>query len=94
MAQAPTLADLTVQNGFAIRFARQLRKLSVDDLAQRIDRTAPHVRNIENEHRSASPEDLAKIAQVLDVPQLALVRIPTDLRAALTEQLAKASVAA
>ena len=71
---------LTRQNGYAVRTFRQLRGLSVDDLAKKIGVTAPHLRNLENEHRSARPEHLAAIALALDVPELALKRMPDAMR--------------
>lgn len=60
------------QNGFAIRALRQKEGLSVDDLAKAISVTAPHMRNIENELRSASEVHLARIAHALDVPLAAI----------------------
>lgn len=60
------------QNGIAIRALRQKEGLTVDELARQIDVTAPHLRNIENELRSASETHLARIARVLDVPLAAI----------------------
>ena len=68
------------QNGFAIRALRQKEGLSVDALAIAIDVTAPHLRNIENELRSASEVHLARIAKALDVP-LAAIRFRGDVAA-------------
>lgn len=82
---APTsvsLRDVARQNGAALRAFRQMRGLSAADLAQRVDVTDPHIRNLENEHRSAQPELLAKIALVLDVPEQALKRLPDVVREA------------
>lgn len=68
------------QNGIAIRALRRKEGLSVDDLATAVGVTAPHMRNIENELRSASEEHLARIAKVLDVP-LAAIRMRSEVAA-------------
>jgi len=65
------------QNGLAIRALRQKEGLTVDDLAQAVGVTAPHIRNIENELRSASEVHLARIAKALDVP-LAAIKFRRD----------------
>lgn len=65
----------TAHNGFAIRDFRIMRGLSVDDLAQAIDVSAPHLRNLENEHRDASDEHLNRIAHVLDIRVASLRRV-------------------
>ena len=57
----------TAQNGFAVRDFRIKAKLTPDELAQRVGISTPHLRNIENEHKSASDVDLEKIAEVCDV---------------------------
>lgn len=62
------------QNGIAIRALRRKEGLSVDELATAVGITPPHMRNIENELRSASEEHLARIAKVLEVP-LAAIRL-------------------
>lgn len=67
----PTPAN---QNGFAIRAFREKDGQSLQWLADAINRSAPHLRNIENEHRNASPGDLNLIAKALDVPVSALRR--------------------
>lgn len=77
MTQPPAVPR---QNGFAVRAIRQLRGMKVPELAQRVGISDQHVRNIELEHRSSTPEDLARIAQVLDVPVLALQRLPESAR--------------
>lgn len=70
------------QNGAAIRAIRQREGLTVDQLASKVSASlslsAPHLRNIENEHRSASPEHLALIARHLNVPIAALRRVEPD----------------
>lgn len=65
----------TRHNGFAIRDFRLTRGMTVDDLAKQTDISAPHLRNIENEHRDASDEHLNRIARVLDVRVAALRRV-------------------
>jgi len=64
--------SLTRQNGPAIRALRTKEGLSADALAAAIDVTTPHLRNIENESRSASELHMARIAKVLDVPLVAI----------------------
>lgn len=60
------------QNGIAIRALRVKEGLTVDELATAIGVTAPHIRNIEGERRSASEVHLARIAKALDVPLKAI----------------------
>lgn len=62
------------QNGYALRVLRQIRGLSVGELAAAIDVSQPHLRNLEHEHRSASDEHLNRLAHVLDVNVAALRR--------------------
>jgi transcriptional regulator with XRE-family HTH domain len=64
-------------NGFAIRDFRIKAGLSVDELAQRTCISAPHIRNIEHEHREPNPVHLHKIAEVLGVRAASLVRDPS-----------------
>lgn len=67
------------QNGFAIRAFREDQGLSLQALADAVGVTAPHMRNIENEHRNASPRHMALIARRLGKPLAALMREhPTD----------------
>jgi len=63
------------QNGYAIRAFREKAGLSVQWLADAANVSAPHLRNIENEHRNASNRHLALIARALDVPDSALRRV-------------------
>lgn len=67
----PTPAN---QNGFAVRGFREKAGLSVQALADYVGITAPHMRNIENEHRNASPAHLNLIAKACDVNVAALRR--------------------
>lgn len=67
----PTPAN---QNGFAIRAFREKDNRSLQWLADAIPVSAPHMRNIENENRNASPQHLNAIAKALDVPVAALRR--------------------
>lgn len=62
------------QNGFAVRAFREKEGKSVQWLADCAGITAPHLRNIENEHRNASAAHLNLIARALDVPVAALRR--------------------
>lgn len=66
------------QNGAAIREIRKREGLSVDSLAAAVLISGPHMRNIENEHRNASTELLARIAEVLHVPIAALRAVRQD----------------
>lgn len=77
-AMAETKPKVVRQNGAAIRAIRQREGLSVSDLANRAIISAPHVRNIENEQKSASLQHLAAIARALDVPLAALRRANDD----------------
>ena len=63
------------QNGYAIRAFREKAGLSVQWLADAAAVSAPHLRNIENEHRNVSNRHLALIARALDVPDAALRRV-------------------
>lgn len=69
------------QNGYAIRAFREKDGRSVQWLADAIGVTAPHMRNIENEHRNAANRHLALIAKALDVPQSALRRTHAEVEA-------------
>lgn len=62
------------QNGYAIRGFRESQGLSLQHLADAVGVTAPHMRNIENEHRNASRRHLALIARALGQPIAALMR--------------------
>lgn len=73
-----TTSDHLRQNGAAIRAIRQREGLSVDQLANQVGFSAPHLRNIENELKNASIEHLAAIALALDVPLAALRRERED----------------
>jgi transcriptional regulator with XRE-family HTH domain len=64
----------TPQNGPAIRALREKDGLTVDQLATQVAITAPHLRNVELEHRKATPRLLNAVARVLQVPVGALVR--------------------
>lgn len=63
-----------VRIGATLRSIRQIRGMTADQLANELLVSASHVRNIELGHKSASQVLLAKAAEVLDVPQVALVR--------------------
>lgn len=61
MPQATTRNSVP-QNGAAIREIRQREGLTISQLAQAIDVSDPHLRNIETENKPARPEHLARIA--------------------------------
>lgn len=72
-----------LQNGIAIRAFREKEGKSVQWLADMADVTAPHMRNIENEHRNASTRHLNLIAKALGIPVAAIQReSAADLEAA------------
>lgn len=79
------------QNGHAIRALRQREGISVVDLAAICGASASHMRNIELEHRDASPEQLAKVADALNVPVAALTRLPASQRPPRTRSAKRAS---
>jgi transcriptional regulator with XRE-family HTH domain len=64
----------TRQNGYAIRTFREIRGLTRDQLAEKIDKSYPYLANIENEHKDPTPEVIHRIALVLDVPVAAIMR--------------------
>jgi len=68
------------QNGAALRAIRQREGLTIAGLANKVSKSLaisePHLRNIENELKSASIEHLAVIAKVLEVPLAAIRRNP------------------
>lgn len=68
----------TRQNGYAIRAVREVRGMSLSDLAQLLGITDPHMRNFENEFRTAKPEMITRIAEALDVSSAALVRMTKE----------------
>lgn len=68
-------------NGYAIRDFRVAAKLSVDELANLLLISAPHLRNIENEHRAPTPILLRKIAEKVGCRPASLVRDPAALAA-------------
>lgn len=62
-------------NGLAIRdFRIHVAKMTVDELANRLAISAPHLRNIENEHREPTPLLLAKIADIIGIRAGSMVR--------------------
>lgn len=72
----------TAQNGFACRDFRIKAKLTVDEAAVRIDISAPHLRNIEHEHRSANDVHLERMAEIYDCQVNSLRRQPVSRRVA------------
>lgn len=72
----------TAQNGYACRDFRIKAKLTVDQAAALADISAPHLRNIEHEHRSASDVHLERLAEIYDVRVNSLRRQPVSQRTA------------
>lgn len=66
-------------NGYAIRDFRVAAKLTVDELANLLLISAPHLRNIENEHREPTPILIRKIAEKVGCRASSLVRDPSAL---------------
>lgn len=66
------------QNGFAIRELRKREGLTPDQLAIACEISTPHLRNIENENKSASVEHIARIAAVLHVSIASIRRADED----------------
>lgn len=81
------------QNGYAIRAIREREGLTTDELAAAAKITAPHMRNIELEHKTARPETLALIARALRCPLAAIVRGDSSVAAQLTTEHAVSDVA-
>ena len=50
-----------------IKEFRIAKKMTQSELARRAHVSQPHIHDLENGHRSASPETLARIAAALDV---------------------------
>lgn len=82
--QTRTAPKPVPQNGYAIREIRQREGLTPDELASAIGVSAPHIRNIELEHKPARPEHIALIARRLRCPIAAIVRgeVPVGVDAA------------
>ena len=78
--ELPIGERISRQNGHTIRALRQREGLSLIELAAICKASASHMRNIELEHRDATPEQLAKVADALDVPVAALTRLPASRR--------------
>lgn len=77
-----TAGATTRHNGYAIRVIREARGLTVQDLCDKLDLSAPALRNIELEHREAKVELIQRIAIALEVPVQAITRVPlTDWQA-------------
>lgn len=66
------------QNGPAIREIRQREGLTISQLAQAIDVSDPHLRNIETENKPARPEHIARIAKRLGCNPQAIKRANDD----------------
>jgi transcriptional regulator with XRE-family HTH domain len=71
----------TRHNGTAIRAFRIAKGLSVQELCNKVvsggrNFTPPALRNIELENRDAKADLIQRIANALDVPIAAIIRIP------------------
>lgn len=62
------------QNGSAIREIRKREGITVDQLANQLGVSAPHLRNIELEHKPMREELIARTAQALNCQISALRR--------------------
>lgn len=62
------------RQGATLRAIRELRGMTVDQLANELQISRPYLANIEAGRKRLSPVLLSKAAEVLDVPQVALVR--------------------
>ncbi|MGH9198311.1 MAG: helix-turn-helix domain-containing protein [Acidimicrobiia bacterium] len=69
-------APVPLQHGRAIRAIRNLKRLSVAEVAGAIGAHPQTLRNLELEKRSASEELLVKIAWALDVDPCVIMRDP------------------
>lgn len=65
-------------NGAALRAIRQRSGLSVTALAGAIGISQPHLSNIENGDRKASPQVIRKLADELKVPVTAILLGATE----------------
>ena len=78
------------QNGPAIREIRQREGLTIAELATRVSRriplSEPHLRNIENELKSASTAHLAAIAKELNASLESLRRVREDTSGLVVEE--------
>jgi len=68
---------LTRHNGAALRAFRVKAGLKTAELAAQARSSYSQVDNLENERKEASIELLHRLASVLDVPTVALVRDPS-----------------
>lgn len=71
----------TRHNGAAIRTFRIRAGLTVQEVCNKVTSSgkplsAPALRNIENEHREGSAVLIQKIADAMDVPVQAIIRVP------------------
>lgn len=60
--------DLKQQIGLKVRAARLKRSLTQEQLAERVDKTAESISNIERGHVTPPLDTLSRIAQELDTP--------------------------
>jgi transcriptional regulator with XRE-family HTH domain len=64
--------------GYAIKFCRQQKRLSIPDLAQRSGLSASHLSLLERGKREPSFDALDKICQALQVPMSVLIFVGTE----------------
>lgn len=67
---------LPPQNGMAIRTFRELQGITRSQLAERLEISESHLRNLETENRSAKRELISLLAAGLNVPVAAVTRYP------------------
>lgn len=63
-----------IRVGATIRALRELRGLKPDELANKIDVSRPYLANIEAGRKRLQPVHAARIAKVLDVRQVSILR--------------------
>ena len=79
----PASSGKVRQNGAAVRAIRQLRGLTLDQLATQLLISRPYLSHLANETKTTpSIELMARMAQALDVPFIAVVCDRSDLMAA------------
>jgi transcriptional regulator with XRE-family HTH domain len=71
--------------GATVRQMREMRGLTVDQLAAAVDRSRPYLANIEAGRKRLTPVMAARVAAALHVPQLSLIAPDEHPVRALTE---------
>lgn len=66
-------ADSWARVGSTVRSMREMRGMTADDLATRVGKSRPYIANIEAGRKPLTAELLARIADALHVPQIAIL---------------------